>query len=177
MTNQQSPGDIKVLVSAASKHGATAEIADHIGKTLEAQGLDLTRTEPSEVTDLEGYRAVILGSAIYAGHWLQDAKELAARVAALDPAPMVWMFSSGPIGDPPKPEQDPVDVADILQATAARQHQVFAGKIDTSKLSFGEKAIMIAVRATEGDFRDWDEIACWADQIGQAVKAELGVSA
>lgn len=161
-------GASKVLVSAASKHGATAEMAEHIAETLRGRGLEVTVAPPGEVKALDGYQSVVLGSAVYAGHWLDDAKDLAGKVTALDPSPEVWLFSSGPIGDPPKPDDDPVDVADILQATGARDHQVFAGKIDKSKLSFGEKAIMLALRAPQGDFREWDEIAAWAGQIAAA---------
>jgi menaquinone-dependent protoporphyrinogen oxidase len=29
----------------------------------------------------------------------------------------VWLFSSGPVGDPPKPQEDPVGVREILTAT------------------------------------------------------------
>jgi menaquinone-dependent protoporphyrinogen oxidase len=45
---------------------------------------------------------------------------------------------------------------------------VFAGKLDKSRLSFPEKALVVAFRATEGDFRDWDEIAGWAAEIANA---------
>ena len=88
---------------------------------------------------------------------------------------MIWLFSSGPIGDPPKPEDDPVDIADIQQQIGARGHKVFAGKIDKSKLSFGENAIMIAVRAPEGDFRDWHAIAAWANDIGDTINGADGI--
>lgn len=160
---------LRVLVSAGSKHGATAEIADSIGETLAGRGLDVTVAKPEQVTNVADYQAVVLGSAVYAGHWTDPAKDLAQRVAATNSSPDVWLFSSGPLGNPPKPEEDPVDVSEIIQSTAAREHRVFAGKIDKSKLSFGEKAIMIAVRAPEGDFRDWDEITTWAQGIADAL--------
>ena len=60
---------VKVLVSAGSKHGATAEIADFIGETLARRDLNVTVAKPEEVTNLIGYQAVVLGSAFYAGHW------------------------------------------------------------------------------------------------------------
>lgn len=64
-----------------------------------------------EVGPIGGYDAAILGSAVYAGHWLKPAKELVACLAGdLSDRP-VWLFSSGPMGEPPKPEEDPVDVA------------------------------------------------------------------
>lgn len=80
------------------------------------------------------------------------------------------MFSSGPLGDPPKPDEEPVDVGGILELVAPVEHRVFAGKIDKSELGFGERAIMIAVRTPDGDFRDWDEIAAWADGIADALE-------
>lgn len=166
----------KVLVSAASKHGATAEIAERIGAVLTESGHPVDVASPVDISDVAGYRAFVLGSAVYAGHWMESAKSLASRIATdAGPAP-TWLFSSGPIGDPPKPEEEPVDVADIVAATSARDHHVFSGKIDKSKLSFAEKAIMIAVRAPEGDFRDWEEIETWARSIASTLTA-TGVEA
>jgi menaquinone-dependent protoporphyrinogen oxidase len=159
----------RILVAAGSKHGATAEIADHIAATLADAGCDATAAAPGSIETVEGYDAVVLGSAVYAGHWTGDAKDLANRAAALTPHPPVWLFSSGPLGDPPKPDEDPVDVADLVAATGARDHRIFSGKLDKSKLGFGERAIVVAVRAPEGDFRDWDEIAAWAREIAAAL--------
>ena len=161
---------MRVLVAAASKHGATAEIADRIGEVLGGGGLEVTVTPADHAHDVEGYEAVILGSAVYTGRWMKEARELADRIASVDPPPMVWLFSSGPVGDPPKPEEDPVDVASILESLDAREHQVFAGKIDKSKLSFGERAIVTALRAPEGDFRDWQQITSWAESIGETLQ-------
>lgn len=73
---------MKVLVTAATKHGATAEIAAMIGEVLRAeQCLDATVVPPEEVAAIDGYDAVVLGSAVYAGHWLTPAKELVDRAA------------------------------------------------------------------------------------------------
>jgi len=158
-----------VLVTAASKHGATAEIAAAIGAALGARGILATVADPSDVTDLEGYDAMVLGSAVYAGHWLEPATGLVDRLHDAFASRPVWLFSSGPVGDPPTPDQGPVDVAGIAQITRARSHRVFAGKLDRSKLGFGEKAIVMALRAPEGDFRDWHAINDWAAEIAEAV--------
>ena len=37
-----------------------------------------------------------------------------------------------------------------------------------SELGFGEKAIVLALRAPEGDFRDWDEIRGWAAEVAES---------
>lgn len=162
---------MKVLVSAASKHGATAEIAERIGTILSGSGLDVTVAEPSEQVAVSDYGAFVLGSAVYAGHWRQEAKELADRVGKLDPIPDTWLFSSGPLGDPLKPDEAPVDVAAIVEALAPHDHRVFAGKIDKSNLGFGERAILIAVHAPDGDFRDWAAIESWAAGIAETLEA------
>jgi menaquinone-dependent protoporphyrinogen oxidase len=84
----------------------------------------------------------------------------------------VWLFSSGPVGDdPPKPDEDPVDVADLLAATGAREHRIFAGKLVRKQLSFPEREIVSALRVPEGDFRDWTEIRQWAAGIADAMGA------
>ena len=51
-----------------------------------------------------------------------------------------------------------MDVAEVLAATQAREHQVFAGKLVRKQLAFPERAIVSALRVPEGDFRDWARI-------------------
>ena len=163
---------MRVLVSAATKYGATAEIAQAIAAVLGEHGLEVTVLPPEQVEEVDGYDAAVLGSAVYAGHWLKAARTLVDRCGDALAARPVWLFSSGPIGDPPKPEEDPVDVAEILAATAAREHRVFAGKLVRKQLSFGDKAIAVALRVPEGDFRDWADIKGWAAEIAATLRPE-----
>jgi menaquinone-dependent protoporphyrinogen oxidase len=166
---------MKVLVAAATKYGATGEIAEAIGDVLAECGFDATVIHPNQVGTIEDYDAVVLGSAVYAGHWLDEAKELVDRSSDAFPTRPVWLFSSGPVGDPSrkmvqKMGEDPVDVAEILETTKAREHRVFAGKLEKKNLSFPERAILIAFRGMEGDFRDWTEIKAWASGIADALR-------
>jgi len=150
---------MRVLVTAASKYGSTQEIAEAIGATLRERGLEAAALPADRVDGVDGYDAVVIGSGVYAGHWLGPAKDLVDRVAGQLVERPVWLFSSGPIGDPPKPTEDPVDVAAVLRITRAKDHRVFAGKLVKRHLSFGERAIVMAVRAPEGDYRDWERSA------------------
>jgi menaquinone-dependent protoporphyrinogen oxidase len=159
---------MRILVTAASRYGATDEIAQAIGKVVTKRGWDAVVAPPEQVQEIDTFDAVVLGSAVYAGHWLKPARELVEHSAEALAARPVWLFSSGPIGDPPKPEEDPVDVAEIMQATKARGHRVFAGKLVRKQLSFPDRAIAAALRVPEGDFRDWDEIKAWAAEIADA---------
>jgi menaquinone-dependent protoporphyrinogen oxidase len=164
---------MRVLVTAATKYGATTEIAQAIAETLGEHGLEPTIIPPERVEGVDGYDAVVVGSAVYAGHWLKPARELVERHAATLAGRPVWLFSSGPVGDPPKPEEDPVDVAQLQGLTNAREHRVFAGKLVRKHLSFPERAIVSALRVPEGDFRDWTEIRQWAAQIADSMESRL----
>lgn len=168
---------MRMLVSAASKHGATAEIAETIGEALR-EALENSGNEdavidvipPERVSSVEDYDAVVLGSAVYMGRWLESARELANSSAGALAERPTWLFSSGPVGDPPRPsEGEAVDVGEILDSTGARDHRVFSGRLDKSGLGFAEKAVMVAVRASEGDFRDWEAVREWAQEIAAAL--------
>ncbi len=41
----------------------------------------------------------------------------------------------------------------------------FAGKIDPSKMSMGDKLATKLVKAPSGDRRDWQAVRAWADGI------------
>jgi len=55
---------MKVLVTAATKYGATGEIAQAIGDVLAEAGFDTVVIPPEEVGTVEEYDAVVLGSAV-----------------------------------------------------------------------------------------------------------------
>ena len=163
---------MRVLVTAASKHGATREIAEAICERLIANGVRAWLAAPDDVSTLDSADAVVLGSAVYAGHWLEPARSLVERFEYSLRERPVWLFSSGPVGDPPVPRDEAVDVADVLKATGARSHAVFPGRIDRSLLGFAERALVRTLRVPEGDFRDWDAISAWADEISDTVTGD-----
>jgi menaquinone-dependent protoporphyrinogen oxidase len=164
---------VRVLVTAASRHGATYEIAQAIARGLTERGVDAEVDPLESVTSLDGYDAFVIGSAVYVGHWLEAARDLVTAQADRLAQVPVWLFSSGPLGPPDalKPEGDPVDVESLCEATRAIGHRVFAGRLDKKLLGFGEKAIVVAVRALEGDFRDWEAIDAFAAEISARLAA------
>jgi menaquinone-dependent protoporphyrinogen oxidase len=162
---------MKVLVTAASRHGSTAEIASVIASVLRGADVEADVIAPESVSSLMGYDAVVLGSAVYAGRWLEPAKAFVRRYRIELADVPVFLFSSGPIGDPLGPTQEPVDAAELDGATSAVDHQVFAGRVIRSQLGFFERLVTKVVNA-DGDFRPWDDIADWAKEIARFLNDE-----
>jgi menaquinone-dependent protoporphyrinogen oxidase len=161
----------RVLVTASSRHGSTAEMAEVITRTLVEAGVDATCREPDDVQSLDGFDAVVMGSAVYVGRWLEPAKGLVERVRPQLANRAVWLFSSGPLGVPAKPEGDPADVESIRAATGAVDHRVFAGRLEADGLGLGEKLVVKGVRAPYGDYRPWAEITEWTQGIARQLQS------
>lgn len=164
---------MNALVASATQHGATREIADMIGATLAGRGIATDIRDVEHVEDVAGYDAVVLGSAVYMGSWMKPARAFVERHAEELRARPTWLFSSGPIGDPPKDGREPVNVDDLVAATHARGHRLFGGRLERSRLGMFERAVAHVVRSPEGDFRDWGEIEDWAAEIADDLEAEL----
>ena len=160
---------MKVLVTVASRHGSTAMMADCIREELEGLGHRAHVLAPELVTDVSSYDAVVLGSGVYGGRWLGAARKVAARLEADFRHRPIWLFSSGPVGDPAKPTQPPADALELTRRLQAEDHQVFEGRLDRTQLGVGERLIVRAVRAPSGDYRQWPAITAWARLIGDAL--------
>ena len=166
-----------VLVTAASEHGATEEIAAWIGAGLAAHGVDVDVRKLDEVDDVERYDAFVLGSAVYLGQWLKQACSFVDDHADDLACRRTWLFSSGPIvGEPPPPDDPsavrPALVERLVETTHAREHKVFGGKLDKSNLNWCEKVAVRCAHASEGDYRDRAAVDEWAAKIAQELEQE-----
>jgi menaquinone-dependent protoporphyrinogen oxidase len=165
---------VKALVTAASQQGATFGIAEAIGRTLRVEGLDTTVARPDEITDADEYDAFVIGSAIYTGHWLDQATQFVQRFASVLSERPVWLFSSGPVGNPrrklvQKMTADPVELPQLLTLTKAVEHRIFAGKLVGEGLSGPRRLLLVMFRDFEGDWRDWRAIDEWAGEVAAAL--------
>jgi menaquinone-dependent protoporphyrinogen oxidase len=157
---------VNVLVTYASKHGSTEGIARAIAERLSEAGIDVMARSVTEVPDASDAEAVVLGSAVYAGSWRKEATEWAQRNAAALSGRPVWLFSSGPLGvEVDDAEEQPRELDELRTLLHPKEHRIFFGALDRSKLGFAERMMVKAVKAPEGDFRDWDAIRGWADEI------------
>jgi menaquinone-dependent protoporphyrinogen oxidase len=163
---------MRVLVTYASRHGATADIADAICAVLRDEpGADMARRVDvmpiEEVDDVGGYHAIVVGSAIYLGRWMREARRFLHDNRDVLRERSVWLFSSGPIGEPAGPEQDPTETADLIDLVRARGYRSFGGRLRPADLDLAERATVRLVHVAEGDYRDWTEIHAWAEEIAE----------
>jgi menaquinone-dependent protoporphyrinogen oxidase len=157
----------RVLVTAASRHQATHEIAGAIASGLREHGVAAEGRPVEEVHDLRDYRAVVLGSAVYMNRWLGPARRFAlVHASELGQMP-VWLFSSGPLGPPGHeiPPGESADVPVLLRLTRASGHRRFGGRLEMRHLHFSERAVVRTIHAPEVDCRDWDAIDRFAAEI------------
>ena len=68
-----------VLVAYGSKMGGTAGIAELIGDALTDGGFQADVRPVAEVSQLDRYDAVVIGGALYTGHWHRQARRIGAR--------------------------------------------------------------------------------------------------
>ena len=164
-----------VLIVVESRHGATREISGVLAQRLVTRGASVTVAAPEDCDEIVA-DAVVVGSGVYYGKWLKSARRfLESHAEQLSKVP-VWLFSSGPLGDEHVPDLDEVDagiepdvVAHLTEVSNARAHHVFPGRLDRDDLGPFEKLVATSVHAPEGDFRDWQDVERWADEIAADV--------
>ncbi|HII41131.1 MAG TPA: protoporphyrinogen oxidase [Thermoplasmata archaeon] len=172
---------MRIVIVHASKYGSTREIAEFIAEKLGHRGLEAEAQSAGPVPDLEGFGAVVVGSAVYMGHWMPEAVDFVQRNRAVLADRPVWLFSSGPLQLAPgdsaldDPELVPTEIPALIEAVHAREHRIFFGALDPAKLAFKHRALrkLPAARAIlpEGDFRNWHSIEAWANDIARALQS------
>lgn len=160
----------KILVAYGSKRGSTAEIAEKIGEALRQKGLQVDVLDAGTVNDLTPYSKIILGSSVYIGLWHKNAvRFLKKNIEILEKLP-VWLFICGPTGSGNPIEQMdgwfyPKSLQPVIERIHPRAITCFSGKLVLKTLNPFEKWIINKVKAPEGDFRDWQAVASWANTI------------
>jgi menaquinone-dependent protoporphyrinogen oxidase len=156
-----------VLVAYASKMGSTKEIAEAIGARLTERGFDVAVRDAGSVESVTEYTAVVLGSAVYMGRWRPEAVRFVRRHASALAARRTWLFESGWVGKRPEPPVASSGARKRAHDIGAPTPILFPGRLDPALASgFMDRSI---ARRMPGDFRDWDEIQRWTDQVADAL--------
>ena len=162
----------EVLVTYATKHGSTREIAETVAGALAEHGLRVDLRAADAVEELARYRAVVLGAALYTGRLHADARRFLARnrdALALRP---LAVFAMGP---------RTLDEADVASSRRQLDHAlarwpelrpahvaIFGGVVRPAELRFPFS------RMPASDARDWDAVAAWAKEVAEALAPDAG---
>jgi menaquinone-dependent protoporphyrinogen oxidase len=160
----------RVLVAYGTRNGGTAGIANIIATELADSSMVVDARPANWVTDVTAYDAVVLGGAVYAGHWHRDARAFAQRHAKALAERPVWVFSSGPLDTSADTKEIPpvAQAAQAVRTLHARGHVTFGGRLDQFAEGFLARAMVRGGHG--GDFRNEERIRDWS----RAIAAEFG---
>lgn len=164
-----------VLVTYASRYGATCEVAEAIASSLRAEDLQVEAAPMDEVRSLRPYGAVVLGAALYLHRWPGTARRFLARHRRKLVERPVAVFALGPVKDPHDDEEWRAS-REQLDRELARHGwleplavELFGGRFDPALLRFPLDRFAGSEPAT--DIRDWDAIRAWARTLPAGLRA------
>ena len=166
----------RILVAYASMFGSTGQIAQVLGAALRDAHTVVDVRAVNDVNDVHAYHAVVIGSAIYNGHWLPDAVHFVRiHEAALCHLPVAYFAMCMLLQRPTSSHRRIVATyLDAVRHVAPRVEPVdvgmFAGKLRYRNLPLLERLLFACkARLPWGDFRDWDVIGAWAQELRPAL--------
>ena len=86
----------EVLIAYCTRSGSTAEVAQSIGKAMKEAGLAVQVKSIAEVESIPAGTAVVLGTALYIGHFPKEFHQFATRLEAELAKVRPWIFVLGP---------------------------------------------------------------------------------
>lgn len=160
----------RILVTYATRTGSTVGVASAIGETLSARGFKVDVVPSKENPQIDGYDAVVMGSAVNGAQWLPEAVEFVQQNRkALGRVPVaLFTVHIMNLGDDAESKRKRLAYLDDVRPLVKPVEEVyFAGQgLDPKKASWFERWSYRAFKmGPEGDCRDWNRIRGWAETI------------
>lgn len=165
----------KILVAYESQFGSTAEVAEFIANRLIANKQVIEIKKICEVDDLASYSHVIIGSAIQYDNWMPEAREfiieneneLATKSVSFFLVCLVLSKNTKEAIE--KADGYAIKTMKLVPKIKVNSFGKFAGVLNYSKMSFGQKIlakiIFAIIGVKEGEYRDWDAIKDWVKKL------------
>jgi menaquinone-dependent protoporphyrinogen oxidase len=165
-----------VLVAYATAKGSTRGIAERLGSSLEEFGQLVAVRPASDVSHLDSYDVIVLGSAIHGGQWLAEASDAVERWSEFQ-GKQVWAFSVSSVGATSttlskrlarilsRVTPEPRAVQMLRRAADVRDHRFFAGAISPGDWPGFGRVVFTLMGGHYGDARDWTDVCSWAATI------------
>lgn len=158
----------RILVTYASEFGSTYGIAQYIARTLYDAGFTVDVLSARTVVSVRPYKGVVIGSPIRSGAWMDEAVEFLKRHREnLLEIPLAFFTVCLTMVD--KSEESCETVRSYLKPVrdivTPQVEGYFAGSLDYRKLNYTAQMILRSDNRPEGDFRDWETIKAWANNL------------
>ena len=160
----------KILIAYASVSGSTGEVAQAIGEVVSGEDVSVNVLSVEDVTDVDAYSAVVVGSSIRAGKWLPEAFEfLELHQESLNQVPVAYFTTCLTMVDDTVENRRTVlaymePVLQIAPKIRPIALGLFAGSFDPNRQMFMQVETTI-----QGDYRDWEAIRSWAAEVRPAL--------
>jgi menaquinone-dependent protoporphyrinogen oxidase len=166
---------MRILVTFGSARGGTEGLAQTVAEGLRDEGFTVDLVPAGQVRDLDGYDAVVVGGALYAGRWHKAARRFVKRHTTELRQRPVYFFSSGPLdGSATQREIPPVrGVKALMGRVGARGHMTFGGRLSPDAKGFPARAM---AKKLAGDWRDTGHVRAWAGSVAAQLRAEIADS-
>ncbi|GAB7015334.1 flavodoxin domain-containing protein [Methanogenium cariaci] len=162
----------RVLIAYATKYGTTKNIAEEIQDVLTENGIESDLINVMERESIDSYDAVILGSPVYMGKMLAEAREFCGHYRPDLAGKWLAIFVDGVSCCPPGNR----DTSSLIAAIDEMYEYVrpvmkigFAGAFNPAGLSDTDAQIANMVHPPAGDFRDHEAIRGWAREVASAI--------
>ncbi len=157
-----------ILITYKTRTASTAEISQAIGNELTTMGYDAVISPIHEVSSIAMYDAIVLGAPVYMGH---VEKELFSFVKEERELLKTRPFAIFVVGIAPvlPDENGVINLLDQIKKTISPLEPVavtmFAGRLEREKVSFVKRKLIDLMKVPTGDFRNWDDIRAWAQNL------------
>jgi menaquinone-dependent protoporphyrinogen oxidase len=161
----------RVLITYASHFGSTADVAAAIGDTLGTHGFFVEVKPLKENPQIDGYQAVLLGSAVQYGTWLPEAVDFVKsnrQVLNQLPVALFTVHITNLGNDETSRKNRLAFLKEIRPLLDPVDEIFFAGKFDRR----GAMLMLpgwLARFIPPLDFRKWKKIRAWADSVSQTL--------
>lgn len=162
----------EVLVTYATRHGSTVDIAWYIGSSFSDAGFKAEVKKIQNVDDVRPYKLVIIGTPIYDNRILPEVLSFADLHRDWLNKRKVALFVVGKTlrnKDDEKILQTEKILYNLNNIVDIVDTGMFAGKISPENLPMKEKVGRIFGEERAGDFRDWREIGEWAKELRKKI--------
>jgi menaquinone-dependent protoporphyrinogen oxidase len=159
----------RILVAYATKSGCTAGVAEKIGETLAAAGATVDVKSVKDGPDPADYDAVLVGSGARMGKWHGSAKKwVESHAATLRGKPVAFFTACLTMALEPEKADEAHGYSDaVIEESGVQPVDVglFAGWFQPDEFGFASRAVLNRMDTPVGDFRDWDAIAAWTEEV------------